>query len=249
VNLSSSKVFVATVPATVTVVEGATQANFNISTVPQKSNTFLVISASGGITQSNTLGVVQMLGGVSLIAAAVIGGGPVTAAVILNDYAPAGGTIVTLSSSKPSVLPVPTSVTVVEGTYQSTFTLSSNPTSSNTSVTIKASLDGATTSTSITVTQVLAALALSPSSIVGGNTAHGTVTLTGPAYQGGIAVSLTSSDPSVAAVPSSVTVPAGANKYTFNITTMPVSSSTPVVITANSGGSMKSATITVTAHH
>jgi uncharacterized protein (TIGR03790 family) len=248
VNLSSSKVFVATVPATVTVVEGATQANFNISTVPQKSNTFLVISASGGITQSNTLGVVQMLGGVSLIAAAVIGGGPVTAAVILNDYAPAGGTTVALSSTKPSLLPVPTSVTVAEGSYQSTFTLSSNPTSSNTSVTIKASLDGATTSTSITVTQVLAALALSPSSIVGGNTAHGTVTLTGPAYQGGIAVSLTSSDPSVAAVPSSVTVPADANKYTFNITTMPVSSSTPVVITANSGGSMKSATITVTAH-
>jgi uncharacterized protein (TIGR03790 family) len=247
VNLSSSKTSVATVPASVTVPEGATQANFNISTVPQKTNTFLVISASGGVTQSNTLGVVPMLGGISLIASSVVGGGPISAAVVLNANAPAGGTTVTLSSNKPSVLPVPASVTVSEGASQSVFTLTSNPTSANATVTIQASLGSTITSTSITVTQALASLSVSPNSTVGGNTAHGMVTLTGPAYAGGVFVSLSSSNSSAAAVPSNVTVPAGATKATFNVSTMPVGSATPVTITANSGGSIKSATLTVTA--
>jgi hypothetical protein len=247
VNLSSSKASVATVPANVTVPEGSTSANFNISTVPQKSNTFVFISASGGVTQSNTLGVVPMLGGVSLISAAVIGGGPVTAAVVLNNNAPAGGTTVALSSSKPSVLPVPASVTVPQGSYQSVFTLTSNPVSSNTTATIEASLSGTTTSTAISVTQVLASLSISPGSTLGGKTVTGTVTLTGSAYSGGVTVSLTSSNPSVAGVPTSITVPAGATKGTFSVTTAPVSSSTPITITAGSGDSMKSATLTVTA--
>jgi len=246
VNLLSSKASVATVPASVTVPEGSTSANFNISTVPQKSNTFVFISASGGVTQSNTFGVVPMFGGVSLISASVIGGGPVTAAVILNNNAPAGGTTVALSSSKPSVLPVPANVTVPGGSYQSVFTLTSNPVSSNEGVTVEASLGGTTTSTSISVTQALASLSVSPNSTVGGKTVTGTVTLTGPAYSSGIAVSLTSSNASVAGVPTSITIPAGAIKGTFSVTTAPVSSSTPVTITASSGGSMKSATLTVT---
>ena len=247
VNLSSSKPSVATVPARVTIPAGATQANFNIATVPQKTNTFLVISASGGVTQSNTLGVVPLLGGISLVASSIIGGGPVTAAVVLNANAPAGGATVSLSSNKPSILPVPANVTVPEGASQSVFTLSSNPTSANATVTIQASLGTTTTSTSITVTQALASLGVSPNSTVGGGTAHGTVTLTGPAYAGGVVVSLSSSNSSVAAVSSSITVPAGATKATFNVSTMPVAFSTPVTITANSGGSMKSATLTVTA--
>ena len=247
VNLSSSKTSVATVPASVTVPEGATSANFSISTVPQKSNTFLSISTSGGITQSNTLGVVPMLGGVSLISASVIGGGPVTAAVVLNNYAPAGGTTVALSSSKPSALPVPTSVTVPQGSYQSVFTLTTNPVSSNAGVTIEASLGGTITSTSIIVTQALASLSVSPNSAVGGKTVAGTITLTGPAYSGGITVSLTSSNPSSAGVPTSITVPAGATKETFSVTTAPVSSSTPITITASRSGSIKSGTLTVTA--
>jgi uncharacterized protein (TIGR03790 family) len=247
VNLLSSKASVATVPASVTVPAGSTSANFNISTVPQKSNTFVFISASGGVTQSNTLGVVPMLGGVSLISAAVIGGGPVTAAVVLNNNAPAGGTTVALSSSKPSVLPVPASVTVPQGSYQLVFTLTSNPVSSNTAVTIEASLSGTTTSTAISVTQVFASLSISPGSTLGGKTVTGTVTLTGSAYSGGVTVSLTSSNPSVAGVPTSITVPAGATKETFSVTTAPVSSSTPITITAGSGDSMKSATLTVTA--
>jgi uncharacterized protein (TIGR03790 family) len=249
VNLFSSKPSVASVPANVTVPEGATSANFNVSVVPQKSNFWVFISSSGGATEENTLGVVPMLGGLYLSSPSVFGGSPVTAAVVLNNNAPAGGTTVTLTSSNPSVVPVPSSVMIQEGSYQSVFALSTDPTSTNTAVTIKAGLDGTTVSSSITVTQVRAFLTVSPKSIIGGNTGHGTVTLPGPAYAGGIVVSLTSSDPSIAVVPNSVTVPAGATNVIFDITTSPVSSSTPVVITASSGVSMKSFTITVTAPH
>jgi uncharacterized protein (TIGR03790 family) len=127
VNLHSSLTYAATVPATVKVPAGATDANFNISTTPQKSNTFLFISASGGITQSNTLGVVPMLGGISLIASSVMGGAPITAAVLLNSTAPAGGTTVTLTSSHPETLPVPASVTVPQGADRLIFTLAKIP--------------------------------------------------------------------------------------------------------------------------
>jgi hypothetical protein len=247
VNLLSSKTLVATVPASVTVPEGATDANFSISTAPQKSNAFLFISASGGITQSNTLGVLPTLSGVSLISSSVVGGGPITAAVLLNNTAPAGGATVALSSNKPTVLPVPASVTIPEGADRLSFTLTTNPTSSNTTVTVQASLDGTFTSTSTTVTQALASLGLSSNSAVGGNTVHGTVTLSGPAYSGGINVSLTSSNPSVAEVQPSITVPTGATNGTFSVTTFPVPSSTQVTITASSGGSLRSATLTVTA--
>jgi uncharacterized protein (TIGR03790 family) len=246
VNLHSGATYAATVPATVTVPAGATDANFTISTTPQKSNTFIFISASGGITQSNTLGVVPMLGGVSLISSSVMGGGPITAAVLLNDTAPAGGTTVALTSSHPDVLPVPANVTIPQGADRLIFTLTTNPPSANTAVTIQASLSGTVTSTSITVTQVLASLGLTPVSPVGGSTAHGTVVLTAPAYSGGINVVFTSSNPSVAGVPSSITIPAGTTKGTINVTTVPVSSPTPVTITASSGVSTKSATLTVT---
>ncbi|HXN17223.1 MAG TPA: TIGR03790 family protein [Candidatus Binatus sp.] len=247
VYLSSSKTSIASVPASVTVPEGATQTNFSISTAAQKSNTFLFISASGGVTQTTTLGVVPLLGGISLIGASVVGGGPVTAAVVLNNNAPAGGTIVALTSSKPSVLPVPANVTVPAGSVQAVFTLNSNPVSSNTTATIEASLSGTTTSTSISVTQALASLDISPDSALGGKTVNGTVRLTGPAYPGGVTISLTSSDPSVVEVPPSITIAAGATQGLFGVTTAPVSSSTPVTIAASSGSSNKSATLTLTA--
>jgi uncharacterized protein (TIGR03790 family) len=246
VNLLSSKPSVASVPSSVTVPEGTTSANFNVSVVPQKSNVFVLISASGGITEQNTLGVVPLLGGLYLNSSSALGGGPVTTAVVLNNNAPAGGTTVTLTSSNPSVLPVPSSLLIQEGSYQSVFTLTTNPVSSSVGVKITASLDGTNISSSIAVTQALANLTVTPKSVIGGNTAKGMITLTGPAYSGGVSISLASSNPSVAGVPPSITVPAAATSATFDVTTASVSSSDSILITADSGGSMKSATFTVT---
>ena len=151
VNLKSSKPKTASVPASVTVPEGATSANFNIATVAETTNDFLVVSASGGITATNTLGDVPLLGGIFSMPYSLVGGGTVTVAVELNGSAPAEGAVVTLSSSNPAALAVPASVMVAAGSYKTTFSAATNPVSANTTVTITASLGGTNTRTSATV--------------------------------------------------------------------------------------------------
>ena len=90
------------------------------------------------------------------------------------------------------------------------------------------------------------ALALSPTTVVGGNPSIGTVTLSAPAPTGGVVVSLSSSNSPVATVPASITVASGSTSATFNITTYPVSSSNSVTITASYAGITTASTLTVT---
>jgi hypothetical protein len=92
----------------------------------------------------------------------------------------------------------------------------------------------------------LSAVSVSPTSIVGGSTAQGTVTLTGGAPSGGALVSLSSANPSVAAVPSSVTVAAGVSSVTFAVNTSAVTVNTSVIVSASYGGVSRTTTLTVT---
>jgi LmbE family N-acetylglucosaminyl deacetylase len=90
----------------------------------------------------------------------------------------------------------------------------------------------------------IAALALSPTSVTGGASATGTVTLNGPAPTGGAQVTLSSSH-AAAAVPASVTVPAGASSATFSVATSAVGASMPVAISGSFGGATQTASLTV----
>ena len=92
----------------------------------------------------------------------------------------------------------------------------------------------------------LSAIALNPTSVVGGNAAQGTATLTGAAPAGGASVALSSSNTTVATVPASVTVPAGATSATFSVATTAVSASTTATITGAFGGATRTAALTVT---
>jgi len=82
----------------------------------------------------------------------------------------------------------------------------------------------------------LTGLTLAPALVVGGQSSTGTVTLGGAAPSGGAVVAL-SSRSSVACAPASVTVPAGARRASFAVSTRPVKRTTAVTITAsyNSG--------------
>jgi len=91
----------------------------------------------------------------------------------------------------------------------------------------------------------LSSLSLNPTSVIGGNSSTGTVTFSGVA-PAGAQVTLSSSDTSVARVPSSVTVAAGATGATFAISTSVVATSTTVTISATYGGVTKTAALTVT---
>jgi hypothetical protein len=95
-------------------------------------------------------------------------------------------------------------------------------------------------------TPALSALTLSPASVVGGNSAQGSVTLTGAAPSGGVSITLVGNNTAAATVPASVTVAAGASSASFTVTTKPVTTSTALTITATSGGVSRTATLTVT---
>jgi len=77
----------------------------------------------------------------------------------------------------------------------------------------------------------LVSLTLNPTSVIGGNSSTGTVTLSAPAPTGGATVVL-ATDNSAAQVPPSVTVPAGATTATFTVTTTPIGA----LATANISG-------------
>lgn len=112
--------------------------------------------------------------------------------------------------------------------------------------------DGTYTSSPATVTITVASqlalgsLTLTTSSLVGGNTTQGTVTLTGPAPASGATVSL-SDDSAAVGVPASVLVPSGSTSASFTITTTTVSASTTATISATYGGVTRTAPLTVTA--
>lgn len=92
----------------------------------------------------------------------------------------------------------------------------------------------------------LAGIALNPASVTGGTTSQGTASLTSAAPSGGAVVTLSSSNTSVATVPASVTVPAGAFSATFTVSTVSVTAPTSITISGAFGGATRSATLTVT---
>ena len=92
----------------------------------------------------------------------------------------------------------------------------------------------------------LSLLAVNPTSVNGGSSSTGTVTLSGPAPSGGAVVSLSTNNTAAATVPASIAIAYGATSATFTVSTSTVTASTPVIITASSGGGSKTASLTVT---
>jgi len=82
----------------------------------------------------------------------------------------------------------------------------------------------------------LSTLSVSPTDVVGGDPATGTVTLSAAAPAGGVVVALSSDNPAAATVPASVTVPAGATSATFPVATNSVPNAQSAVIIGTVGG-------------
>jgi hypothetical protein len=190
------------------------------------------------------------LSALSLNPTSVTGENSSTGMVTLSGPAPAGGAQVPLSSSNTSVASVPSSVIVAAGATTASFTVSTNAVAASTTVTISASFGGATRSAFFTVNPAppppvtLSSLTLNPTSVTGGNSSTGTVTLSGPAAAGGAQVALSGSN--AAQVPSSVTVAAGARSATFTVGTSAVAASVTVTISATYSGATRSASLIVT---
>jgi hypothetical protein len=90
----------------------------------------------------------------------------------------------------------------------------------------------------------LNSLGVNPSAVTGGQSTTGTVSLTGPAPEGGAVVTLASANPA-ATVPNSVTVAPNSSSVNFTVNTTSVSASTAGNITATYAGVTQSAALTV----
>ena len=137
------------VPATVTVAQGMTSANFGISTSPVTMSTSTTISAShGGVSKTTTFivtpSIAPALAGITLGSASVVGGGSTSGNVTLTAPAGSGGTRVTLQSSRPSLVGVPSSVVVAAGTTSATFPVTTGATKRNVTAAVYATWAGVT---------------------------------------------------------------------------------------------------------
>ena len=155
VGLSSASSAV-TVPASVTVAQGATSATFGIATSAVPMSTSTTISASyAGVTKSTTFtvtpAIAPALTSVTLASAGVVGGTSTSGRVTLSAPAGAGGAIVALRSSNTALVGVPSSVVVAAGATTATFAVTTTVTKRNASAAIYATLAGVTKTASLTV--------------------------------------------------------------------------------------------------
>jgi hypothetical protein len=176
----------------------------------------------------------------------VVGGNSSTGTVTLTGAATAN-IVVALSSNNASAS-VPPSVTVPQGATSASFSIATQPVSSSTVANISAIFNGVTKTATLNITPATALLSLSlnPTTVVGGTSSTGTVTLSSAAPSTGITVQLSSNRTKVATVPSSVTIPAGATTANFSVSTSTVRNTSKVTISGTSAGVTKSAVLTVT---
>jgi hypothetical protein len=209
--------------------------------------------ASDGANSSNVATVnISVSSAVTLSSLAVnptsvTGGTASVGTVTLSGAAPSGGVVVTLSDNSSSAS-VPASVTVASGSTSATFSITTYSVTSSQSVTISATYGGVTKTATLTVNPAsltLSTLSLNPTSVRGGSTSVGTVTLSSAAPSGGVVVTLSDNSP-YASVPASVTVASGSTSATFTITTSRVYNPRTVTISASYGGVSKSATLKIT---
>jgi len=158
--------------------------------------------------------------------------------VTLSNPAPAGGTVVTLASSGTNVATVPASITVPAGATSTTFPVSV--------LTTGVTSLSAVTRSAQAFTPVVAQFGWTIRRLTGADVVYGaqstnlTVTLSSVAPPHGVFVNLTSSNPQVATVPSSVRVGARSFSATFPVTRV---SDGLATITASVGNATMSRTV------
>jgi hypothetical protein len=241
----------AKVPTSVIVPSGETSVTFNIATTAVSANKTATITATlakSSATTNLTL-TPNTVSGIQLSTPSTIGGSNVTVTGVVTLSTPATGTgiVVALKSSSTSAASVPSSVTVKAGQSSVTFTVTDKAVTTSAEVTISATLNGSDQTSTLHVSPfVITGLTLTPSTLVGGASSTGVVTLnaTPSTKTGAVVVSLKSTLAS-AKVPASVSVTAGKSTATFTIKTSKLKSTTSSTITATRGSASMQQVLTV----
>lgn len=249
VGLTSSRY--ATVPASVTIGSGAFSAQFPISTPaicrPEKAR-ITASSDAGFQTASLTIRPATLLG-VTLSPSGVVGGSKTRVLGTLALTGPAGpaGMTVILTSSDPMLARVPDLIRIPGGISTAVFTVSHRQVKRSQAITITASDHSISQSATLTLSPFqIVNLSLVPTSVVGGLSATGSVTINAvvdPA-SGPVWVYLSSTS-GVVKLPAKVKVDGSSAAATFEARTIPVASAMTATLTATLGSSSQTSELTV----
>ncbi len=251
VNLSAEYPGAVGVPASITIPGGETQASFTITT-GQFPNLFFEcdIYASDGFSGAQAPLYVygDTIASLSLSPSSIGCDQTSTGTVTLTNPAPSAGWVVNISDEYPGAVNVPATVTVQPGQLTATFTITPTAQFSNQSFEcdIYASDAFSATQEPLFVSGDSIASVSFPTSVVGGATATGTVTLNFAAPAGGWTVLLSTEYPSTDGVPPMIIVPAGSYTATFTVTTKATGVTYGCDVYASDGVSGKQGTLTIT---
>lgn len=250
VPVQSSNPVRATVPSSVTVPAGQTSTTFPVNTTRQASPGTSNITSQGA-SATLTIQTANLVSVSSLLAEGTAGSGVTyTGRVTLERGAPTGGTTIQLESANTALLTVPASVTVPAGATTTNFTITPKATVNDTNVIIYARHTVGTTTWVKSMgfrvrARYITGLTVNPTTVKGGNSVAGRITISGPAPSNWVGVAVTSSNPTVVIVPTSVGVAPGQTAANFTIRTTAVTARTDVVITARHVGKTITTTLVV----
>lgn len=226
----------------------ASASTANITAGPTLLTKTLIITATYNNTSRNTtLNILPTVALHSISApSTVVRGTTFSATVTLTGVAPSPISIA-LTSSNGSVTP-PSKTAIVpqnESAVAVAFTAAADG-----DATLTATYNGVSKQTTVTVVPPLPTVSsvyIAPPEVIPTSTATVSVALTGPAPSGGAVVSLLSTNPSVFAVPPTMTVAAGQSIGTVPVVAQSVSANTPVTVIASYNNSSREGTATITA--
>lgn len=235
-------------PAQVVIPQGATTTTFQIPTESLLSTQVFNITATRGgtpITRSLTVTPSTLI--LDITPSTIPGGSIAVGTVTTSSAAPVGGFSVGLSSSNESVLTVPDFVIIPQGETSATFAVNTVAVGSDQDVDVTATLGTSSQTVTVVVTPgSLQSLTFNPNSVRGIQTTRCTIMMDGPAPAGGIALTLTTTNPAIAYIPANVTIPAGQSSITFTVSTRRVARTLSTVVTARTvGGQQVQGTLTV----
>jgi uncharacterized protein (TIGR03437 family) len=159
-----------------------------------------------------------------------LGGRALQGTIGLSSAAPGGGINVQITSDNTAAQP-PAIVIVPFAQFSFSFQIPTTAVTAPQTVTFTATSNRVSLTSSVTLAPILS-LALDPNPVVGGTPVTGSITLADPAPPGGVTIALYSSDLAAARVPALVSIGAGQNFSSFNITTTQLSAQRNVTISA-----------------
>ncbi|MGB8508151.1 MAG: FG-GAP-like repeat-containing protein, partial [Pyrinomonadaceae bacterium] len=258
VTLSNDNPGLVSTTPSVTIPAGQSNASFPVQTVTTGLTTPVNVSASyGGATKTATLIVSAPsqnvpISSVTLAPDTVVGGSNIGVRVTVNlaSGAPTEGATIMLASSNPALVSVPRTIRANFSGQTSVFAdVVARAVTAPTQVFITATYGSSSQSATLTVTPPsttapqISGLTLNPSSVTGGGSVQGAITLTAPASVP-TSIALASSS-ALASLPANVTVAAGASSASFNVSTTSVTSPASVTISATLNAATISAPLSI----